>query len=242
MRWVLSAGVDPDIKAVLLDAGGVLLMPDPAAFRHRLAPFGVAPDDESCHHAHFLGMAEIDRIGRTDYLQADRVIARAFGVADDQVEAAAAAINDVYREDAFLPVPGAAEQLLRLQGAGLRLAIVSNATGTVADELAGHRICALDDPRCATVEVVVDSAVVGVEKPDPAIFRLALDALHLPPEQCVYLGDSVHFDVNGAQAADIPAIHVTPSVACSRADHPHVASVRELADRLLGAAAPGVVR
>lgn len=225
------------MKAVLLDAGGVLLVPDPAAFRARLASFGVAPDDEACRRAHFLGMAELDRIGRTDYLQADRVIARSFGVAEDEVETAAAALNDVYRDDPFVPVPGVAEQLLRLQATGLRLAIVSNATGRVADELAGHRICALDDPSCATVDVVVDSAVVGVEKPDPAIFSLALDALRLPAEDCVYLGDSVHFDVNGAWAAGIPAVHVSPYGDCIGGDHPHVSSVHDFTDRLLGAMA-----
>lgn len=56
-------------------------MPDPAAFRARLAPFGVQPDDEACRRAHFIGMAEIDRIARTDYLQADHAIVRWLGVA-----------------------------------------------------------------------------------------------------------------------------------------------------------------
>jgi putative hydrolase of the HAD superfamily len=226
--------VEPEVKAVLLDAGGVLLMPDPAAFRVRLAPYGIAPDDEACHRAHILGMAELDRIGRTDYPHADRVIAQWLGVAAGEVEAAADAIKDVYLEDPFVPVHGVAEQLLRLQAAGIRLAIVSNATGKVAAELAKHRICTTADSDCACVDVVIDSAVVGVEKPDPAIFGFALEALQLPPEQCVYLGDSVHFDVNGARAAGIPAVHVAPHTDCAAIDHPHVASVHAFVDQLLG--------
>lgn len=176
--------MDYVVNAVLLDAGGVLLLPDPAAFRARLAPFRVAPDDETCWRAHFAGMAEIDRIGRTDYPQADRVISEMFGVRPPEVKAAAEAIGRVYTEDAFLPVPGAAEALRGLQDAGIKLGIVSNATGKVEAELAQHRICAVDGAGCATVDVVIDSHVVGVEKPDPAIFGLALEALGLPAERC----------------------------------------------------------
>lgn len=225
--------MDPDVQAVLFDAGGVLLMPDPAAFRARLAPFGVEPDDEACWRAHFVGMAEIDRIGRTDYLEADRAIVQWLGVSPSEVDGAAAAINLVYTEDAGVPVPGVADQLMLLQRAGIRLAIVSNATGRVAAQLAEHRICSTDASDCASVDVVIDSAVVGVEKPDPAIFALALEALDLRAEDCVYVGDSVHFDINGARAAGLAAVHVAPHGCCAAADHPHVASVEHFAELLL---------
>ena len=38
-------------------------------------------------------------------------------------------------------------------------------------------------------EVVIDSCVAGVRKPDPAIFRLALDALEVQPTEAVFLDD-----------------------------------------------------
>jgi putative hydrolase of the HAD superfamily len=52
---------------------------------------------------------------------------------------------------------------------------------------------------------VVDSGVVGVEKPDPAIFAYALDALDLEPAQVWYLGDTVRYDAAGAEAAGLSA-------------------------------------
>ncbi len=232
----MTKAVPTDIDAVLLDAGGVLMLPDPGAFRARLAAFGVAPDDESCRRAHYLGTAEIDRLRRADYAHADRVIAAALGVDPAEVAAAAHAIHSVYMDDPFVPITGVGEPLRRLHEAGTRLAIVSNATGTVADDLARHRICAVDAVDCASVDVVIDSHVVGVEKPDPAIFAMALEALRLPAERCVYLGDSEYFDVGGAEAAGIRAVHVTPYAECDVDGHAHVRSVHEFVDQLLGTA------
>lgn len=212
---------------MLLDAGGVLMLPDPGAFRARLSPLGITPDDAICRRAHYLGVAEIDRIGRTDYGAADRAIAAVFGVPDGLVKDAIEAIELVYTHDPFVPVDGAAEQLRRLCGAGIRLGIVSNADGQIEAELDEHRICSRDGENCSVVEVVVDSHLAGVEKPDPAIFALALNALGLPAERCIYVGDSAYFDVRGAGAAGIPAVHVTPYNECEAGDHPHVPSLED---------------
>lgn len=46
---------------------------------------------------------------------------------------------------------------------------------------------------------IIESAVVGVRKPDPAIFRLGIDALELPPEQVVVVGDSYRKDIEPAK-------------------------------------------
>lgn len=47
---------------------------------------------------------------------------------------------------------------------------------------------------------IVESAVVGVRKPDPAIFRLGVDALGLPPEQVLVIGDSLRKDILPAES------------------------------------------
>ena len=230
---MVAAGLSR-VKAVLLDAGGVLVLPDPAAFRTRLRRFGVVPDDAICYRAHYLGAAEIDRLGRKDYDAADRLIAGVLGVPDRHLESAVEAIDLVYNRDPFVAINGAAAQLHRLRAAGVRLGIVSNANGQLEAELLRHRICSREGNDCAAVDVVIDSAVVGVEKPDPAIFALALDALELAAEDCVYLGDSAYFDVRGAQAAGIEALHLTPLGECGADDHAHVSSLRQFVDDLVG--------
>src|SRR5262249_56077231 len=52
--------------------------------------------------------------------------------------------------------------------------------------------------------VVVDSAVCGLSKPDPAIFALALARLGLAPRQALFVGDSLQQDVVPARAAGLP--------------------------------------
>jgi putative hydrolase of the HAD superfamily len=56
------------------------------------------------------------------------------------------------------------------------------------------------------VEAVVTSAVTGAAKPDPLIFRRALDLLGVEAARAVHVGDSLDTDVDGARAAGIRAV------------------------------------
>jgi HAD superfamily hydrolase (TIGR01549 family) len=60
------------------------------------------------------------------------------------------------------------------------------------------------------VEDLVDFAIIsgefGVAKPDPAIFRAALERADVRPQDAIFVGDSVEFDMTGARAAGIPAV------------------------------------
>lgn len=86
--------------------------------------------------------------------------------------------------------------------------------------------------------MVIDSAVVGVSKPDPAIFALALDALGLPDVKrstVVHVGDSLRYDVTGALAAGVRPIHLDPHGYCPAPDgHEHIRRLDEIV--ALGAA------
>jgi putative hydrolase of the HAD superfamily len=120
---------------------------------------------------------------------------------------------------------GTREALDRLRAGGLRLAVVSNSDGRVEEALvaAGLRDC---------FDVVLDSALVGVEKPDPAIFRAALAALGVAPAEALYIGDLYDVDVVGARAAGMEAVLLVPDAAPGP-DCRRFASLAALADDLL---------
>jgi putative hydrolase of the HAD superfamily len=83
-----------------------------------------------------------------------------------------------------------------LQRAGLlaylktrfRLGVVSNFFGNL-------RVVFEEAGLAGSVEVMIDSGCVGVAKPDPRIFQLALDRLRLPPGRAVFIGDSYERDM-----------------------------------------------
>jgi putative hydrolase of the HAD superfamily len=118
------------------------------------------------------------------------------------------------------------DALTRLRRAGLKLGVVSNSDGRVEDALraAGLR---------PYFDVVVDSSLAGVEKPDPAIFRAALETLGVRPAEALYVGDLYEVDVLGANAAGIPAVLLVPPAAPRPVGCATVESLRALADDLL---------
>jgi putative hydrolase of the HAD superfamily len=122
--------------------------------------------------------------------------------------------------------PGTAETLDRLRGAGLRLAVVSNSDGRVEEALTAAGIRDRFD-------VVLDSALVGVEKPDPAIFRAALTALGVAPEEALYVGDLYDVDVVGARAAGMEAVLLVADAAAAGPECRRIESLVALADDLL---------
>ena len=60
------------------------------------------------------------------------------------------------------------------------------------------------------MEFVIDSEVVGVEKPDPRIFEAGCAGLDLPPDACVYVGDLYPVDYVGARDAGLDAVLLDP--------------------------------
>jgi putative hydrolase of the HAD superfamily len=130
--------------------------------------------------------------------------------------------------------------LRALATSGLPMGVVSNSDGTVQSELRRLGVCYAPDGRepardqaaaGVRVGVVVDSAVVGVAKPDPAIFRIALDALGVSPSAAVlHIGDSLRYDVTGALAAGLTPVHLDPYGFCPAPDgHHHVRSLADVA-------------
>ena len=81
--------------------------------------------------------------------------------------------------------------------------------------------------------MILDSALIGVEKPDPAIFRAALTALGVAQDEALFVGDLYDVDVVGARAAGIEAVLLVPQAAASGPECRRVDSLVALADDLL---------
>ncbi len=127
-----------------------------------------------------------------------------------------------------LPIPGAQACLQRLRDAGVRTGVVSNADGRVEAALERAGLAAL-------LDVIVDSGVVGVAKPDPAIFTYALDPLGLRAAETWYLGDTVAYDMAAADAAGLTG-WVVDHRGLHTVEHPRrVRSLEEFTDRVLAA-------
>ena len=95
----------------------------------------------------------------------------------------------------FRLLPGTVQALDRLQAASLRLACVTNWDYTLPEHLARLGVA-------SRFQTVVTSAEAGVQKPDPAIFRLALARLGVEPSRVLHVGDS-EADRLGARAAGL---------------------------------------
>ncbi len=102
------------------------------------------------------------------------------------------------RARAWRVFPEVVDALRALRARGLRLAVVSNFDHRLEALLAGLGLAPFLDG-------VVLSARAGVAKPAPAIFRMALAGLGVPPVAALHCGDGVAADVEGARAAGLRA-------------------------------------
>jgi putative hydrolase of the HAD superfamily len=221
------------LDAVLFDAGGTLIELDYAFIAARaaerarpLAPEalrraeGRARRAIDAHAERAAGALAGDSVRRPGYfatlLEAAGLEGRARDavIADLELEHAR---ENLWRVEA----PGAAAALSALRRRGLRLAVVSNADGRVERTLAAVGLT-------AELELVVDSHLEGVEKPDPAIFRRALERLRVRPERACYVGDIYAIDARGARAAGMAPVLIDAVGAYEELDCARVAHLDEL--------------
>ena len=96
-------------------------------------------------------------------------------------------------------VPGVASLLAYLKS-HVQIGVVTNGLVTTQNEKL--TACQLD----SWIDFLLTSEEVGVKKPDPGIFRLALEKARTQSESAVFVGDSWELDVLGAYRSGIRSI------------------------------------
>lgn len=224
------------VETVFLDAGGVLVGPNWRRVSEALARAGIAVDwatlARADPHARFdvdapEQVAASDDAARGPYYFA-RILHHAGVRADAAALAPAWAEIAAYHAQHSLweaVLDGTVAGLERLRAADLRLVVVSNANGRL-----GVLFDRLDLTRF--FDVLIDSTVEGVEKPDPRIFARALERSGARRETTLHVGDLYHVDVVGARLAGLRPVLFDPLGLYADRDCPRVASLAELADAI----------
>ncbi|MDP8944202.1 MAG: HAD family phosphatase [Actinomycetota bacterium] len=194
-------------RAVICDFGGVLTNPLAEAFVAWQEASGVSLEELGRAVAEATGAAggrhplhELET-GRIDEAQFLARIEAALGR-----EGSLASFADVYF-GALRRNPEMIEFMRRLRGRGLRMALLTNNVREWEPRWRAM-LPEIDD----IFEVVVDSAFVGVRKPDPEIYRVTLERLGggVRAEDCVFV-DDVEPNCEAASELGMRAVHFTES-------------------------------
>lgn len=211
----------PRLDAVLLDAGGTLVRIDYEWVARVVSALGHRVDAATLRRGEIEGRRRYDAsAGRVLEPDEDHptlgssgdVGAYVIGMLEGAGVPAAlhAPIEAALHERQAEPIglwsrvaEGAPRALEGLRALGLRLAVVSNSDGRAEAHLvhAGVR---------DGIEFVVDSQIVGIEKPDPGIFRIALERMAVPASRSLYVGDLLSVDERGASDAGMHAVTLDP--------------------------------
>jgi HAD superfamily hydrolase (TIGR01549 family) len=205
--------------AILFDAGGTLVVQDPAELARLL---GIPVDPLRAFEAHYRAMDAYARVRLAgeektwDWWQAH--FFQALGLADPRAGADLTSNGYGIWNAA---IEGAVEAVRHLTELGIRTAVVSNSDGSVRESLsrAGFE---------GVFEFVLDSHEVGISKPDPGIFAHALERMGIEPARAWYVGDSIYHDIGGGHGAGFGASVLIDPFNLALEHQPRVTSVAEL--------------
>jgi putative hydrolase of the HAD superfamily len=223
------------VETLFLDAGGVLVFPNWSRISRVLAAHGVFVDADALAAAEPRAKWTLDAAAASGVLtdhqrgwQYFNLVLEGAGVPlTADTDAALAELHEYHAvHNLWEDVPDdVVPALERLRGLGLRLVVISNANGTlhaVFDRLGLTHY----------FDVLFDSFLEGVEKPDPRLFQIALERVGARADATVHLGDLYHVDVMGARNAGLRPVLLDPTGLYEGYDCPRVRSLDALADGL----------
>jgi putative hydrolase of the HAD superfamily len=206
------------IRAVFFDAGNTLVRMDYPVIAGQLAAHGVPATPDAVERAEWRARVRLDeevfaptRAGASTESRSSagryvRYLLEELGVRDERIVEALVEWRRAYNPPVGLwntPDPCAAPALRLARARGLAAAVISNSNGSVRAILESLGLLPY-------LDFVLDSFEVGVEKPDPRIFGLALERAGVRPGEAVYVGDLYSVDVRGARAVGLGAVLLDP--------------------------------
>ena len=123
----------------------------------------------------------------------------------------------------FEPFSDVSPFLEKARAKGLRLAVVSNWDASLPRVLEAHGLL-------ARVDAVYASLVVGAEKPDPTMLRLAIEWAGVSASETLHVGDDPVDDLGAARNADVRGVLLDRSLERKTPDGLRVASLMEVLD------------
>jgi len=221
-----------DFDAVLFDAGGVLVAPDPTVLAPLLSFYGATDDLNTYIRAHYRAMAvkSENQSEENDWSKYNDAYVEVVGVDEHHRQEASYVLNRTRSAHLWrYRLPGARETLQALHDAGVPIGIVSNATGQIEQILSHAGVCQVGHGQHAPVRCIVDSHNVGVAKPDPRIFDFALPHFDgIDRSRIAYVGDSLVMDVGGSRAAGLRPMLLDPFDDASHHDVERISSLNQL--------------
>jgi putative hydrolase of the HAD superfamily len=234
------------LKAVFFDAGETLVHPHPSfpeLFALVLEREGVSVDADAFRGAlhlvanRFTEAAKAGEVWSADaerskvfWLEIYTLLLSKLGVAD--VESLALKLYVEFTDLAnYRLFPDVETTLAKLEAAGLRLGIVSN-----FEEWLERLLEQLGVIRFFDVRII--SGVEGVEKPDPRIFRLALERAGVEPHESAYVGDNPEFDTEPAESLGMLGVLIDRRDRFPDHSGPRIATLEDL-PAVLGLGEPG---
>ena len=206
--------VRPRAHALLIDLDDVVRRYDPAVNAAVEARYGLAPGSvlAVALEPDIVHPAVTGQVTRARWLEATARALAGRAVLD------ADAAHDLLREwGAYRGevVPEALGFVREVRAAGRPVALATNATDELSDDLARLGLA-------GEFDAVVNSSTLGVAKPAPGYYAAACAAVDTPPERCLFVDDSDR-NVRGARAAGLPAFRWN-----GPADLPYLRAVLDL--------------
>ena len=188
-------------QAILFDLDNTLYDYDAYwAQRLRRALHPVCQHDPRHDEAALVAQAMAGKVYTAQWLD----FLRRAGVDDPAIQAASLAQYQINTYEALVLYPGTADVLIALRRYAA-LGLITN--GPVRSQRPKIAQFALEQ----YMDVLIVSEEVGLAKPAPAIFHLALERLGVSPARALYVGDSLEHDLRGASAAGLDFVWMNPT-------------------------------